>query len=280
LLLLSGCLGLLLLLLDLLNLLLLRTLRVPLSCLQHQHTNKHKRQDGVARSVNPQCVLPADEILSVLQFNLLALRSRDFGVAIDTRRHNPEALHDVGEVHSYASHVEDERRAVEEHVGFRRLEQLDQEAQKTGANDKVENARDDGRRGVEELDMPLEQVEVLFAALWRRRPEHIVVVREGCEENAEEETCGCRAGQLWCARDRFARGPEPAQVMLGHVRATTMNWAKLFPPIVKKASWRAKVITDAMGSFREERRRGEKSKVCAGTLICTRLLCGLARCAI
>jgi hypothetical protein len=71
-----------------------------------------------------------------------------------------------------------------------------------------------------------------------------------------------------------------AQERLGHVRATTMNWAKLFPVIVKKASWRTKVNTDAMGSLRGGRRRGEKSKMCAGTLICTRLLCGLARCAI
>lgn len=69
------------------------------------------------------------------------------------------------------------------------FEQLDQEAEKTGADDDVEDARHDGGRGVEEFDVGFEEVEVCGAPFGRGGPEDVVVVGEGGEEDAEEETC-------------------------------------------------------------------------------------------
>lgn len=54
----------------------------------------------------------------------------------------------------------------------------------------MEDARDEGRRGVDELQMRLE----LVIVFWRRLgacPEEGIVVGEGGEEDAQEEEHGC-----------------------------------------------------------------------------------------
>lgn len=180
--------------LNLRNLLLLGALRIPLPRLQHQHADQHQRQNRIARRIHPQRILPADIVLALgqIHFHILALHARELQVPVDARGHDAEPLDDVGQVHGYACHVEHERCAVEEHVGLGGFEELDQEAEEAGADDEVQDARDDGWRGVEELDVGLEQVKVRLAARRGRRPEDVVVVREVCKEDAEEETC------CWC----------------------------------------------------------------------------------
>jgi hypothetical protein len=57
----------------------------------------------------------------------------------------------------------------------------------------VQDAADERRRGVEELEMGFEDGEV-GGAVVRGGPEDVVVVGELDEEDAEEETCCCGGG--------------------------------------------------------------------------------------
>lgn len=174
-----GLLLLLLLLLKLRNLILLLALRVPLPSLQDQHANQHKRQDGIARSQDPQAVFPADHDLAVVPWD-----------GVRAERHDPQPLDDVGDVHDDADDIEDQRRAVEEQVRFTGLEQLDEEAGEADRDGDVQDARDDGRRGVQKLEVRLQLVVVRGGRL-DGGPEERVVVGEGGEEDPEEETCCC-----------------------------------------------------------------------------------------
>jgi hypothetical protein len=170
--------------LDLLNLLLLRALRIPLPSLQHQHAYQHQRKNRIASRIHPQRVFPGDIIFAFAQLHYLARGLRLLQISIHARSNNPESFDDVRQIHGNAGHVQNERRAVEEHVGFAGFEELDQEAEQAGADYNVQDARDDSGGCVEEFDVGFEEVEVFFAARFGLRPEDVVVIGEVGEEDA------------------------------------------------------------------------------------------------
>ena len=65
--------------------------------------------------------------------------------------------------------------------------ELGEEAEETGADHDVQDAADDWRGGVEEFQVRFEDVEVDVAGTFGRRPDDIVVIGEGREEDPEEE---------------------------------------------------------------------------------------------
>ena len=166
-----------LLLLELLHLVLLFTLRIPLPRLQDQDAHQHKRQDRIARRQDPQAVFPPNS---------------DIGIAlllpVNAKRHNSQPLDDVGDVHDDAHDVQNQRRAVEEEVRLGRLEELDEEAEEADGDGDVQDARDERRRGVDELQVRFQLV-IVRGGGFVRRPQEGVVVGEGGKEHAEEEAC-------------------------------------------------------------------------------------------
>lgn len=65
-----------------------------------------------------------------------------------SRAHDPKTLDDVGEIDDHAAHVEDQARAIEKEIAFRRLVELEQEAEEAGRDDDVQDAGDQGRGGM------------------------------------------------------------------------------------------------------------------------------------
>lgn len=70
---------------------------------------------------------------------------------IRPRRHSSQSFHDVGNIDCDAAHVEDQRSAIEEEIRFGGFEEFDEEAEETGADYDVEDARDEGWGGVDEF---------------------------------------------------------------------------------------------------------------------------------
>ena len=99
---------------------------------------------------------------------------------------DPQALDNVGKVDDDTAHVQHQAGAVEEHVGLRRLVELDEEAQQARPDDGVEDAGDDEGRRVQELEVGFEP-HVGFGRTGGRVPQDRVVVGEEGEEDAEGE---------------------------------------------------------------------------------------------
>lgn len=102
-----------------------------------------------------------------------------------------QALDNVGDVDCHTDDVKDQRGAVEEEVCLAGAEELDEEAEEAHAHDDVEEAADERGRLVNELEVRLELIVVvegdgLFG------PEEGEIVREGREEDAQEEACRWR----------------------------------------------------------------------------------------
>lgn len=167
----------------------LPALRIPLARLQHQHTDEDEGQNRVTRGQHPQTVLAADDLLA-LDEGADRLAGLDVGPVAGGDE--AQALDDVGEVDDDADDVEDERGAVKEQVRLAGLEELGEEAEEADRDGDVQDARDDGRRGVQELEVRL-QLQEVGGLDGRGRPEQGVVVGEGGEEHAEEEG-GCWRG--------------------------------------------------------------------------------------
>lgn len=174
-------------------------LRVPLAGLQHQHADQHEGQDRVAGREDLEAVLAAEDLFAVFAFDGLLRRSAvDGGRGCGARGQlgtvlpaadEAEPFDDVGDVDGDAAHVQDEGRAVEEHVGLRGAVQLRDQAGQAEEDDDVEDARDQGRGGVEEAQVGFEQV-VVRGRGGLGGPEEGVVVGEEGEDDAEEEA-GC-----------------------------------------------------------------------------------------
>ena len=85
----------------------------------------------------------------------------------------------IAHIDDDADDIESKRSAVEEHIGFGRLEQLDKKSDQAYRNHDVQDARDERRRSVEERKMPLEIGERVYSGRSRRRgPEDWIVVRK------------------------------------------------------------------------------------------------------
>ena len=82
----------------------------------------------------------------------------------------------------------------------------------------MEDARDEGWGGVQELEMVLQDLEIGFP-IRRRRPQDIVVVGKGGEEDAEEEA------RCWSHVSFYAPGCEGSESSRPMIR----NVAKEFP---------------------------------------------------
>lgn len=183
---------LIMLLVHLFNLIGLLLVGVPLASLEDEDTNEQKSQDGVASSQNLERIFSSEVVARII--DLTRCKSR---VAIDTGSDNAHALDNVGNVDSDTTHVEHKTGTIEKEVGFRRSVKLGDEAQETSANDDVEDARDQRWGRVNELEMILQHlVEGLTRVnarneRWGRGPKDIVVVRERCEEDSQEEACRC-----------------------------------------------------------------------------------------
>ena len=175
-----------------LHLLSLFPLSVPLPGLQHQHSHQHERQDRVAGRHHLQTVVPPQKLLrpGLHPFDTDGqLPLHQFAI-VDPAGDDPHALDDVGEVDDDAAHVEHQAGAVEEHVGLGGPVELDEEAEQAGADGGVQDARDDGRRRVQEAQVPL-QHDVGLGRARGRVPQDRVVVGEEGEEDAEGETGRC-----------------------------------------------------------------------------------------
>lgn len=139
--LLLGGLGLLLLLLLLLLCLLdqviliqLLALRIPLARLQDQDTNQDKDKDSVAGGHDLEAVLATqDDLPGEGPIEFLQVLAG----APDIAGHGTQALDDIGNIDTEPDDVEDERGAVEEHVGLGGPKQLDEKAQEADGHDDV-----------------------------------------------------------------------------------------------------------------------------------------------
>jgi hypothetical protein len=119
---------------------------VPLASLQDQYTDEQKSQDGVAGGQDLERILSA-EVLA----RIIGLALGESGVTVDTRSDDAHALDNVCNVYSDTAHVEHKTGAVEQEVGFRGSVELGDEAQETGPDDDVEDARNERWGCVDEL---------------------------------------------------------------------------------------------------------------------------------
>ncbi len=180
-----------------LHLLRLLPIRIPLPGLQHQHTHQDQRQNRITRRQHPQTILPPNDLPFPLghptPHRLLPLDQ--LLQAVRAGLHDAQALDDVGDVDDDAADVQDQAGAVEQHVGLRGPVELKDKAEQADGDDDVQDARDQGRRGVQEAEVRFQLAEVGF---WRGEggPEDGVVVGEEREEDAEEEG-GCWVGDGW-----------------------------------------------------------------------------------
>lgn len=171
--------------------------------LEDQNADEHKSEDGVARSKNAEAVFAAN-VLGIAGSGCIGVGLDNLSLAVVARRDDAQTLDDVGDVDNDAAHVKDQAGAVEEHVRFGGLVQLRDEAKQAGANDDVENAADEGRRGVQKFQVTLEQVKVGIPGVGRlgEVPKNIVVVGERGEDDAQEEAGGCARESAGCWRRR------------------------------------------------------------------------------
>lgn len=167
--------------LEFLILLFIFLLGIPLAGLQDQDADQDQGQDGIARGEHLQAVLAAEDLIG-----FVGSVSGQVG-AVLAATHEAETLDDVGDVDGHAAHVEDQTGAVEQHVRLRRLVQLGDHAGEPQEDDDVQDARDQGRRRVQEPQVRFQVVEMRRR---RRlaRPEKRIVIGEEREDDAEEET--------------------------------------------------------------------------------------------
>ncbi|KAB8336966.1 hypothetical protein FH972_021270 [Carpinus fangiana] len=259
----------------LLNLLPLLLLRIPLPSLQHQHADQYQRQDRVRRREHLERILARHEIALAAddaagraarrggRHAHALVRERAGRLGVHAVGDSAHAAGDVGDVDGDAAHVEDEGGAVEEHVGLGGAVELREQADEAEGDDEVHDARDQRRRGGEEAQVQLEAREVGRqrggcggqgggrgggeregvagrGGDRRARPQDVVVVGEGCEEDAEEEA-GCWEGGCWvrlvecglvgmggcCIRPmmrKVANGAPLAMMKLGELQELQLDW--------------------------------------------------------
>jgi hypothetical protein len=172
------------LLVEVFVLLLILSLRIPLTSLEDQDTDQDQSKNSVARSQYFETVFTAENLLRVV------LGSRSQLRAIHATAHEPETLDDVGDVDGDTAHIQDQTSTIEEHVGLGRLVQLREHSGNANENDNVQDAGDQGRRGMEEAQVGFEIVIVRRRSGFAR-PEQRIVVREQREDDPEEEACCC-----------------------------------------------------------------------------------------
>ena len=180
--------SLLFLLVSLGKVVLLLRLGVPLASLQDKDSNQDHGQNGVASAEHLHGILPAENDLA--SDGAVVLDAREVFHVPDASGDGAHSLDDVARVDADANDVQDERRAVEQHVGLGRAEELHEKAEKAHEDDDVEDARDGGRRGVQELYVRLEKV-VVRSLRRLRGPEQREVIGKLGKENAQEETDSC-----------------------------------------------------------------------------------------
>jgi hypothetical protein len=209
-------------------LLLVGALRVPLPGLQHQHADQHEGQDGVAGREHLEIVLAAEDagagvaVVGAEVDLVVAVEVADDLVeplAVLADGDDAQALDDVGDVDDDAGHVEDERAAVEQHVGLGRLVQLHDQAEQAEEDHDVQDARDEGRRGVQEAQVRLQRYPVRVGR-GEGGPEDGVIVGEEGEEDPEEE------GRCWGRVSRFGFAFDLLGLDWCHLRQTMRKVAK------------------------------------------------------
>lgn len=158
-------------------------LGVPLAGLENENSDKNKSENGVAGGKNLQAVLTSQNKLAGLTLMGLAIEAV---VGPDLGTNASKSLDNVGDVDTETNEVEDERCAVKEEVGLAGTEELDEEANKADGDDHVKKTANERRRLVHKLQMRFEVVKevVRHGSLGPKKGE---IVRERCEENAQEE---------------------------------------------------------------------------------------------
>ena len=158
----ARCLLLLLLLLDgvglvkTLALLAVLALGVPLAGLEDEDADEDEGEDGVAGGHDLEGVLATeDDLAGEGPVDGLG----EAFLVPDAGADGAQAFNNIGNVDADADEVENQGGAVEEHVRLGGLEELDEEAEEAGADGDVQDARDQGRRLVHELEVHLELVE-------------------------------------------------------------------------------------------------------------------------
>ncbi len=138
-----------------LHLLSLLPLRIPLARLQHQNPHKHQREYRVTSRQNLQTIIPAQWLFLAGRHSLDADRQLPLHklCVVFPTANNAQPLDDIGHVNDHTTHVKDERGAVEKHVWFGGAVKFDEEAEEADGDDDVQDARDDGGGGVQELKM-------------------------------------------------------------------------------------------------------------------------------
>lgn len=163
---------LLLLLLEPLGLIGILPLGIPLAGLQNEDTDQNQRQYRVTGSKHSHAVLPTNDSLRYALWRQIGTQSDD-----------PEALDDVCKVDNHAHGVERQGSAIKQEVGLGWLEQLGEEAEEADGNGDVQDSRDDGRRGVHEPEVSLQEI-VVLGGCHVRRPEERIIEGEGRKEHA------------------------------------------------------------------------------------------------
>ncbi len=125
-------------------------LRIPLSGLKNENPYQHQGKDRVACRQDPETILPADDVVRRAVDLLLNL-----SMLVSTFGHDSQALDDVGNVHRDPTHVENKRCSIKQHVRFRRLVQLHDEAKETCPYHDVQDSGHYRRRRMDELEMIL-----------------------------------------------------------------------------------------------------------------------------
>ena len=186
-----------------LHLLSLFPLCVPLPSLQNQHAHKHERQYSIASRHHFQAIISPQEFFNSRfhTFDTDSYFPFDELAVVYPASNDPHTFDDIGKVDDDAAHLQHQDSAVKEHVGIRRLVQLDEETQDACPDDGVENAGDDGWRSVQELQVVFEH-DVCFRRTRGWVPQDWVVVGEEGEEDAEGEACG------WPARSALFGGED------------------------------------------------------------------------
>lgn len=161
----------------------LLALSIPLARLEDQHTHEDQDENGVTCGHDLQTILPAQHDLTRQRPLVPFLES---SIGPDIAGNGPQALDNIGDIDADPDDEQHERGAVKEHVALGRLEQLDEEAQEADGHDDVQQAGDQRRRLVQELEVDLE----LVKEGGRDRvggPEEGVVVGELGKDDAQEE---------------------------------------------------------------------------------------------
>lgn len=168
------------LLVEFLRFLFVLPLGIPLTSLENQHTDQDEGENGVASSENFEAIFPTKNLFGVL-----------FGWGqVDTvpsASNETKSLDNIGNVNSHTTDIENQARAIKEHVRLGRFVQLCNHAGKPDEDDDMQYTWNQRWRSVEEAQVSFEVV-IVRGRRGLPSPEQRIVIREKREDDSQEET--------------------------------------------------------------------------------------------